>query len=212
MNCQNCGGYIKRRDTYCPHCGEKLHWPPTESSPNSDDSGLKSHPENYKSKNKPPKNGGKSEYKPLQQRYLRGEYASGEDDFYNQYIEDQYIEGDQHNHQGKREYRDEGRYQGDNNHQDENTSYQETKKNYNVGRNYHQVSGKNNYQGEGNYHEPRKKKYRGYDLSAYYPDEEEVEKPGIGMLPIILILILFLLIGFVIGIIMFTNSTLPSFG
>ena len=134
MNCQNCGGYIKRRDTYCPHCGEKLNRSRTK-----------------------PQNNYKSEYKPLQQRYKRGEYQDREEDFYDQYIENQYI--------------------------DERPVYEK----------------------------PKKKKYRGYDLSEYYPDEE-TESSGIGTAPIILILFIALLIGFIIGLMMFSNNTLPSFG
>lgn len=131
MNCQNCGGYIKRRDTYCPHCGVELK----------------------RSNYKPVQKNKNSEYKPLQRRYMRGEYQDREEDFYNQYIEDQYIE--------------------------ERPTYDK----------------------------PKKKKYRGYDLSEYYPDEEGTESSGIGTAPIILILLIALLLGFIIGIIMFL---LPS--
>ncbi|HEY0196788.1 MAG TPA: hypothetical protein VGC02_04350 [Methanobacterium sp.] len=137
MNCQNCGGYIKRRDTYCPHCGVKL----------------------ARSNYKPRQVGKNSEFKPLQQRYMRGEYQDREEDFYNQYVENQYKED----------------------------GYIEERPAYN---------------------KPKKKKYRGYDLSEYYPDEEETESSGIGMTPIILILVIALLIGFIIGIIMFTSSSL----
>jgi hypothetical protein len=62
------------------------------------------------------------------------------------------------------------------------------------------------------YQKPRKKKYRGYDLSEYYPDEEETERSGIGMAPIILILIIALLMGFIIGVMLFTSGSLPSIG
>lgn len=141
MNCQNCGGYIKRRDTYCPHCGVKLQR------------------QNYKprQKNKNP------EYKPLQRRYMKGEYQDREeDDYYDQYIENQYTEDE--------------------------------------------------YSQERRPYKPKKKKYRGYDLSEYYPDEEEAENSGIGMAPIILILVIALMIGFIIGIMMFTNNSLASAG
>ena len=155
MNCQNCGSYIKRRDTYCPHCGEELK-----------SSEYKSHNKDYKKsefdhhisrKNSGYKPGQKknTEYKPLQKRFIRGDYQDHDDDFYNHYIEEQFIDGPA-------------------------------------------------------YEKPRKKKYRGYDLSEYYPDEEE--SSGIGMLPIILILLIALLIGFIIGIMMFSNSSLPSVG
>lgn len=128
MKCQNCGGYIKRRDTYCPHCGVKLR----------------------RSDYKPPQKNRNSEYKPLQGKYKRGEYQDREDDFYDQYLENQYVE-----------------------------------------------------EKRPTYHEPRKKKHRGYDLSEYYPDEEETKSSGMGMAPVLLILLIALLIGFVIGIMMF---------
>lgn len=137
MNCQNCGGYIKRRDTYCPHCGVKLQV------------------QNYKPRQK----NMNSEYKPLQRRFMRGEYQDREEDFYDQYIGNQYVE--------------------------ERPEYIEERPAY---------------------HKPKKKKFRGYDLSEYYPDEEEIESSGIGMAPIILILLISLLIGFTIGLMMFYNS------
>lgn len=137
MNCQNCGGYIKRRDTYCPHCGVKLQV------------------QNYKPRQK----NMNSEYKPLQRRFMRGEYRDREEDFYDQYIGNQYVE--------------------------ERPEYIEERPAY---------------------HKPKKKKFRGYDLSEYYPDEEEIESSGIGMAPIILILLISLLIGFTIGLMMFYNS------
>ena len=156
MNCQNCGGYVKRRDTYCPHCGEKLknseykthnrnNNPKFDNRPSNENSGYNP---TYKKKNK--------EYKPLQKRFIQGEYQDQEDDFYNNYIEEQFI--------------------------DERQEYKK----------------------------PRKKKYRGYDLSEYYPDEEE--SSGSGMLPIILILLIALLIGFIIGVMVFSGSSLPSIG
>jgi hypothetical protein len=156
MNCQNCGGYIKRRDTYCPHCGDELK-----------SSEYKSHKINNNSKFDPSHNSKNyefnpdhkkknSEYKPLQERFIRGEYQDHEDDFYNQYIEDQFI--------------------------DERPEYEK----------------------------PKKKKYRGYDLSEYYPEEEE--SSGRGMLPIILILLIALLIGFIFGVMIFSTSSLPSIG
>lgn len=134
MKCKNCGAYIKRRDTYCPHCGMKVENP--EYQPQQ------------KNKN--------SEYKPLQQRYIRGEYQDRQDEFYDHNIETQYI--------------------------NEEPTYQK----------------------------PRKK-YRGYDLSEYYP-EEETESSGSGMTIIVLILLIALLIGFVIGIIMFTSGSFTSTG
>jgi len=70
MECQKCGGYIRRRDTFCPHCGAKLTRP----------------------KYKPQQKSRNSEYKPLQGRYKRGEYQDREEDFYDQYIEDQHME------------------------------------------------------------------------------------------------------------------------
>ena len=142
MKCQNCGGYIKRRDTYCPRCGMKVQ----------------------KSKYKPQQKSKNSEYKPLQQRYMRGEYQDSPNDFYDQYMENQYIEENQYI--------------------DEEPTYQKHKK----------------------------KKYRGYDLSEYYPEEEETENSGSGTLIIVLILLIALLIGFVIGLMMFTNSSLTSIG
>lgn len=166
MNCQNCGGYIKRRDTFCPHCGEKLT-----------SSGYKSHNKknNYKSdphlninsdynpndkRNNPDYNPGynkkNSEFKPLQKRFIRGEYQDQEDNYYNQYIEDQFI--------------------------DERPAYER----------------------------PKKKKYRGYDLSEYYPDEDE--SSSMGMLPIVLILLIALLVGFIIGVMIFSTSSLPAIG
>ncbi len=140
MDCQKCGGYIRRRDTFCPHCGVKLTRP------------------NYKTQQK----SRNSEYKPLQGRYMRGEYQDRGEDFYDQYIENQHAE--------------------------------------------------DQYQERPAYQKPRKKKYRGYDLSEYYPDEEETESSGIGMTPIILILIIALLMGFIIGVMMFTSGSLPSLG
>lgn len=142
MNCQNCGGYIKRRDTYCPHCGVKVK----------------------KSNYKPQQPKRNSEYKPLQRRYIRGDYPDKEEDeYYGNYIENQHIEDEYVEERPK-------------------------------------------------YHKPKKKKYRGYDLSKYYPDEEETTSSGIGMAPIILILVMALLIGFIIGIIMFTNMSIASAG
>ena len=133
MNCKKCGGYIRKRDTFCPYCGVELTRP------------------NYK----PQQKSGNSEYKPLQGRFIRGEYQDREEDFYDQYIDNQYVDNDY---------------------------YQEEKPNY---------------------QKPKKKKYRGYDLSEYYPDEEETENSGIGMAPIILILIIALLMGFIIGVAMY---------
>ena len=133
MNCKKCGGYIRKRDTFCPHCGMEL----TRT--------------NYK----PQQKSKNSEYKPLQGRFIRGEYQDREDDFYDQYIDNQYVDNDY---------------------------YQEEKPNY---------------------QKPKKKKYRGYDLSEYYPDEEETENSSIGMATIILILIMALLMGFIIGVVMY---------
>ncbi len=133
MDCKKCGGYIRKRDTFCPHCGMELTSP------------------NYK----PQQKNKNSEYKPLQGRFIRGEYQDREDDFYDQYIDNQYVDNDY---------------------------YQEEKPNF---------------------QKPKKKKYRGYDLSEYYPDEEETENSGIGMAPIILILIIALLMGFIIGVAMY---------
>ncbi len=120
MNCEKCGGYIRREDTYCPHCGAELI---------------------------------KSEFKPLQKKFMRGEYQNKEEKFYDDYIEQQFIE--------------------------EEPSYREPK--------------------------PRKK-YRGYDLDAYYGEEEEAESSDSGLVPIILILFIALLIGFIFGMFMFANS------
>ncbi len=142
MNCQNCGGYIKRRDAYCPHCGVKVR----------------------RSDYKPRQQKRNSEYKPLQRRYIRGEYQDkDEGEHYDQYIQNQYIEDE---------------------HVEEKPKY----------------------------HKPKKKKYRGYDLSEYYPDEEEKASSGVGMTPIILILVIALMLGFIIGIIMFTNMGIASVG
>jgi uncharacterized Zn finger protein (UPF0148 family) len=156
MNCQNCGGYIKRRDTYCPHCGEKL----TSSAYKSHNKKNNfKHDESFNRKNSdynPRYKKKNREYKPLQNRFKRGEYQDQEDDYYNQYIEEQFI--------------------------DERQAYER----------------------------PKKKKHRGYDLSEYYPDEDE--KSGMGMLPIILILLIALLVGFIIGIMIFSTSSLPSIG
>ena len=140
MECQKCGGYIRRRDTFCPHCGAKLNRP----------------------RYKPQQKSRNSEYKPLQGRYKRGEYQDREEDSYNQYIEGQYVE--------------------------------------------------DQYQKRPAHQKPRKKKYRGYDLSQYYPDEEETESSSMGMTPILLILIIALLLGFIIGFMMFTSGSLPSVG
>jgi len=156
MKCQNCGGYIKRRDTYCPHCGETLKSSPNKSQYRKENSNFNSRPKKKNSDYKPISKKKNTEYKPLQKRFIRGEYQDQEDDFYNQYIEEQFIE--------------------------EKPTYQK----------------------------PKKKKYRGYDLSEYYPEEEE--SPGMGMLPIILILFIALLLGFIIGIMVFSNSPLPSIG
>lgn len=131
MNCQKCGGYIRKRDTFCPHCGMEL----TQA--------------NYK-----PQQKNNSEYKPLQGRFVRGEYQDREEDLDDHYIENQKAD--------------------DNYYPEEKPTYQK----------------------------PRKKKYRGYDLSEYYPDEEETERSGMGMAPIILILVIALLMGFIIGVLM----------
>lgn len=118
MKCNNCGGIIRRGDTYCPMCGMEL----------------------------------KSEYKPLQERYKRGEYQDREEQYY-----------------------------------DETPVYQESETTH--------------YQ-------------RGYNLDEYYPEEEETENSGSGLLPVILILVIALLIGFIFGIIMFSSNfqAIPSIG
>jgi hypothetical protein len=198
MKCQNCGGYIKRRDTYCPHCGDKLHIPISGSQQKTRDQENSSDDKTEEFNDSSPVNAGKSGYKPLQERYLRGEYQNNEDEFYNQYIEDQYIDERHHYNEPKKN-------------KNQDAHYNRTKK-----RNYHdegsyQGSRKRNFQDDNKYYQKPQKKYRGYDLSAYYPDEEE-KSSGSGMLPVILILLIALLIGFIIGIMMFTNSTLPSFG
>ena len=175
MNCQNCGGYIKRRDTYCPHCGEKLTSSvykshnkknnhksdprPKRKDDHNPGYDNKSHYKNHQNGNSDYNQGynkKNSEFKPLQKRFIRGEYQDQEDDYYNQYIEEQFI--------------------------DERPVYER----------------------------PKKKKYRGYDLSEYYPDEEE--SSSMGMLPIILILLIALLVGFIIGVMIFSTNSLPSIG
>jgi uncharacterized Zn finger protein (UPF0148 family) len=197
MKCQNCGGYIKRKDTYCPYCGDKLHIPTSGSQQKT-----RNHEHSYDDKTEEFKdvstgNAGKSDYKPLQERYLRGEYQNSEDEFYNQYIEDQYI--------------DERRYHNARENRNQYAHYQRSKKRNYQGDKGYQGSRERNFQDDNQYSQKPRKKYRGYDLSAYYPDEEE-KSSGSGMLPVILILLIALLIGFIIGIMMFTNSTLPSFG
>lgn len=193
MKCQNCGGYIKRRDSYCPHCGDKLHMPSGGShQKTSDDHNFNEETKGFNNKSS---KSGKSEYKPLQERYLRGEYQNSDDEFYNQYIEDQYID-EKHHHKEYWENKNQDHYK------------RSGKGNYHDGG--YQGSRRRGYQDDNQHYQKPGKKYRGYDLSAYYPDE--AESSGTGMLPIILVLLIALLIGFIIGIMMFTGGSLPSFG
>ena len=86
MNCQNCGGYIKRRDTYCPHCGEKLKSSEYKSQNINHKSTFDSGRNRKNSEYNPPHKKKNSEYKPLQKRFIRGEYQDQEDNFYDQYM------------------------------------------------------------------------------------------------------------------------------
>lgn len=159
-----------------------------------------------------------SEYKPLKNKYLRGEYheqrevptepydLEGEDYSAAKYYEDTYQNEDnysdrdynQQNQDNNYQYNQDRDYKQDNPDKsykkDKSYKNKPYKKKYNQNRDY-----QHNY----NPNEYKKKKYRGYDLDEYYGTEEN-ESSIWGT--VFLLLVIALLFGFVIGIIFFSTK------
>lgn len=147
-----------------------------------------------------------SEYKPLKNKYLRGEYheqregqiepydLEGEDNSAAEYYEDNYQNQDDYQNKEKNQHNPDENSQFDqdkNYNQGQNKSY---KKKYNGNRNYQQNYNPKGYQ---------KKKYRGYDLDEYY-ESEETGSSIWGT--VFLLLIVALLFGFVMGFMFFSTK------
>lgn len=94
MKCDNCGSEFRSGDVYCPQCGMEL----------------------FQRQYKPPTTGKKSlrdseEYKPLQKRYMQGQYPKTEEEAWYQEEKPQNYEEGSYNYSNNLDYSDYDEYQ-----------------------------------------------------------------------------------------------------
>lgn len=184
MKCENCGANITKRDRYCPSCGmelttfeyvkkrsiDKKQEPPAKKQVSKDIWQKQGYDRQ------------KSEYKPIQKKYLRGEYQDTEfqdiQDYYSE--EEEYIKGNSN-------------YRG----------YDQAKSDYRAQKYDQKYESRLDY---GKY--DKQGRYGGYDVQEDYWEYEKEEKRSSEWDYIILFLILALLVGLIMGFIFF-SGTLP---
>lgn len=169
MNCENCGGRIRKGDSYCPSCGMELLV---------------------------------SEYKPLQKKYMRGQYQDedelllDDDGFYPREKED-YNHGNYHDQRSYQNREDSGDRYGQKGHRD---GFEANRRNHETTPRNRETSPRNRYE------TTQQNRHQSADYDHEHDYEYEQPESSSGWLLIVLFLVIALMVGFVIGLIMYSSS------